>query len=54
MVERESVSQRTDVANALARLASTGGRLFGTVFVGSAGRNNYGYAYNYYHRGKES
>jgi len=50
MVERESLSQRTNVTDALARLGSTGGRLLGTVFVGSAGRNNYGYAYNYYHK----
>jgi len=50
LVERESLSQRTNVADALARLGSTGGRLLGTVFVGSGGRGDYGYAYNYHYR----
>lgn len=54
MVERESLSQRTNVADALARLGSTGGRLLGTVFVGSAGRGHYGYAYNYYQKSADS
>lgn len=56
MVERESLSQRTDVADALARLASTGGRLFGTVFVGSNGNAKYGHAYNshYYRKSGQS
>ena len=35
MVERERLSHRAMVAKALARLASAGGRLLGTVFVGS-------------------
>jgi len=47
MVERELVSQRANVANALARLSSAGGRLLGTVFIGSNGREHYGYGYNY-------
>jgi len=49
MVEREHVSHRTDVADALIRLGSAGGRLLGTVFVGSSGRRDYGYAYRYSH-----
>ena len=36
------------VANALIRLGSTGGHLLGTVFVGSAGHNHYGYSYGHY------
>ncbi len=48
MVEREHVSQRTEVANALIRLDSAGGRLLGTVFVGSTGHNHYGYSYGYH------
>ncbi len=54
MVEREHVSQRTHVQDALARLGSTGGRLLGTVFVGSFNRERYGYGYSYGygHRGK--
>ena len=35
MVERERLSHRKNVSKALARLASSGGRLLGTVFVGS-------------------
>ena len=47
MVERELVSQRPNVADALARLDSAGGRLMGTVFVGSGGSGKYGYGYGY-------
>jgi tyrosine-protein kinase Etk/Wzc len=55
MVEREHVSQRTEVANALIRLDSAGGRLLGTVFVGSADHDHCGYGYGRYgHRAKES
>lgn len=55
MVEREHLSRRANVANALARLTSTGGRLLGTVFIGSGGRDDYGYGYGHYHtRVKES
>lgn len=49
MVEREHISRRTDVADALIRLGSAGGRLLGTVFVGSSGRREYGYTYRYGH-----
>jgi receptor protein-tyrosine kinase len=45
MVERELVSQRSNVIDALARLDSAGGRLMGTVFVGSGGSGKYGYGY---------
>jgi capsular exopolysaccharide synthesis family protein len=47
MVEREHVSQRTHVVDALARIGSTGGTLLGTVFVGSFGQERYGYGYGY-------
>lgn len=47
MVERENVSQRRNVANALVRLNSTGGRLLGTVFVGSTNSDGHGYGYGY-------
>ena len=47
MVERELVSQRANVINALARLGSAGGRLLGTVFVGSGSHEKYGYGYHY-------
>jgi len=43
MVERELVSRRANVIDALVRLGSAGGRLLGTVFVGSGGREDYGY-----------
>jgi capsular exopolysaccharide synthesis family protein len=47
MVEREFVSQRANVIDALARLSSAGGHLLGTVFVGSQSRGKYGYSYHY-------
>ena len=47
MVERELVSQRPSLIDALARLDSAGGRLMGTVFVGSSESGNYGYGYGY-------
>lgn len=47
MVERENVSQRLHVVNALDRLESAGGRLLGTVFVGSSRREHHGYGYGY-------
>jgi len=53
MVERELVSRRSNVINALARLGSAGGRLLGTVFVGSDDHEDYGYDY-YYNRTGES
>jgi len=42
IVERESVSRRVDVLNALTRLDSAGGHLLGTVFIGSNSLKNYG------------
>jgi capsular exopolysaccharide synthesis family protein len=42
IVERELVSRRTDVINALARLSSASGRLLGTVFIGSDSNGKYG------------
>jgi capsular exopolysaccharide synthesis family protein len=47
MVEREHVSQRAEVADALVRLNLAGGQLVGTVFVGSGGQRGYGYDYHY-------
>ena len=47
MVERENLSHRSHVVSALARLDSTGGRLLGTVFVGSGGSQDYGRGYSY-------
>ena len=47
MVERELVSRRADVISALARLGSVGGRLLGTVFIGSSSHEKYGYGYHY-------
>jgi capsular exopolysaccharide synthesis family protein len=41
MVERELVSHRADVIGALARLGAAGGRLLGTVFIGSASHETY-------------
>ena len=41
IVERESVSRRADVLNALTRLDSAGGHLIGTVFIGSSSLKNY-------------
>jgi Mrp family chromosome partitioning ATPase len=45
LVEREHVSRRAEVASALLLLGSTGGHLLGTVFVGSAHQDRYGYGY---------
>ncbi len=42
MVERELVSRRADQVDALIRLASSGGHLIGTVFVGSGRHEKYG------------
>jgi len=53
MVERELVSRRTNVISALARLDSAGGRLLGTVFIGSDNLKDYGYDY-YYSRTSKS
>lgn len=47
MVEREHLSQRTDVVEALARLGSARGRLMGTVFVGSSDHEGHGHASGY-------
>ena len=47
MVERELVSRRANVINAIARLGSAGGRILGTVFVGSDSNEGYGYNYSY-------
>ena len=42
MVEREHLSRRTDVLEALTRLGSARGRLMGTVFVGSSDHEGHG------------
>ncbi|MFC1793343.1 GumC family protein [Planctomycetota bacterium] len=48
IVERELVSRRVDIMNALARLDSAGGRVLGTVFLGSSDHEKYGYGYGYH------
>ena len=52
MVERENISHRLNIFNALTRLDSGGGNLLGTVFIGSGGRGDYGYKYRYGETGK--
>ncbi len=47
LVVRERHCRRSAVLEALTLLRATGGRLLGTVFVGSAGRESYGYGYGY-------
>ena len=42
IVERELVSRRSDIINALTRLASAGGHFIGTVFIGTDSQKNYG------------
>ena len=48
LVERELVSHRRDIANAIARINTAGGRLFGFAFVGSVEYQNNGYGSYYY------
>jgi capsular exopolysaccharide synthesis family protein len=52
MVERELISRRSNVISAIARLDSAGGRLLGTVFIGSGGHGKYGYGYYYSKKSK--
>jgi capsular exopolysaccharide synthesis family protein len=47
LVERERVSRREDLANALIRITSIGGRLLGAVFVGSDGHGDYRHRYSH-------
>ena len=47
IVERELVSKRTNIIDALARLDSAGGRVLGTVFIGTSENEKYGYGYHY-------
>jgi len=47
-VERELVSHRGDIATAIARINSTGGRLFGFAFVGSVDYQKNSYNSYYY------
>ena len=47
IVERELVSRRASIIDALARLDSAGGRVLGTVFIGSSENEKYGYGYQY-------
>jgi len=55
IVERELVSRRASIIDALARLDSAGGRVLGTVFVGSSDNEKYGYGYGYnYGKTKQS
>jgi len=43
LVVREDVSLRHNVADALRTIHATGGRLWGTVFIGALRRMTYGY-----------
>lgn len=43
MVERENISNRSDIFSALTRLSSARGCLMGTVFIGSGSYEKYGY-----------
>lgn len=45
LVEREQVSHRINVADALIRLDATGGRLLGTIFVGTLKESGHPYGY---------
>ncbi len=47
IVEREIVSRRMNIIDALARLDSAGGRVLGTVFIGSDDSEKYGYGHHY-------
>jgi capsular exopolysaccharide synthesis family protein len=47
IVERELVSRRANIIEALARLDSAGGCVLGTVFIGSSEHEKYGYGYHY-------
>lgn len=42
MVVQKGHCLRTDIVDALANISSSGGKLFGTIFVGSTARNAYG------------
>ncbi|MGB2819589.1 MAG: polysaccharide biosynthesis tyrosine autokinase [Phycisphaerae bacterium] len=48
LVVRQDRCRRNDVIDALAYLGSSGGKLLGTVFIGSAGRGNYQSSYHNY------
>lgn len=54
MVERELVSRRGDVINAVARLNSAGGHILGIVFVGSVSEEKYGYGYSSYYKTRKT
>ncbi|MHC4717103.1 MAG: polysaccharide biosynthesis tyrosine autokinase, partial [Planctomycetota bacterium] len=47
MVVREETSRRGDVIDALACLGSAGGKLLGTIFIGTLRGDRYGYDYYY-------
>lgn len=49
-VVREASCRRTDIADALASLRSTGGELFGTVVFGQSRRGRYGSSYYSYYK----
>ncbi|MBN1972665.1 MAG: AAA family ATPase [Sedimentisphaerales bacterium] len=46
MVERELVSRRENLINSIERINSSGGYIWGVVFVGSGGYEKYDYDYN--------
>ena len=47
IVERELVSRRNNIIDAFARLDSAGGRVLGTVYIGTSENEKYGYGYHY-------
>jgi capsular exopolysaccharide synthesis family protein len=54
MVVRQNHCQRESVVEALASLSAAGGKLLGTVYIGSHQRRNYGYHYGGYYGNKAS
>jgi len=47
VVERQRLSQREDVVDAITCLGSSGCSLLGTIFIGSHANSSYGYGYSY-------
>jgi len=47
MIVRERNCRRNEIVDAFACLGSSGGKLLGTIFVGSGRRGAYGYGYSY-------
>jgi polysaccharide biosynthesis transport protein len=54
LIERQRVSSRADIDSALERLGAAGGRLLGTVFIGSNNHHKYGYDHAYHGKSRQS